>query len=387
MEYINVAPLKENVKDYSLLVKHNNLVQGKYSLEASEQKLLYKIFEEIQKKCYTTREVELRFKDFYTQYKGVLGKNITKKELKSLLESLQGKFVYIIKGDEYIRTQWYKILGKLDLSSVKLIIDEDVFEYVQSLDKNFTGLRIDSIYSFKSFYSMRIYELLKQWSETKELLCVEENKGYDNFTNFNKYVLEKAITEINEKSELTVEIERLKKGRVIEGIRFNIIQDLSKKNELPLDVPGSNISVSSDVQESLEVPNIHSSSSLDESSTGSKSINASSSVENFYIPEELRMDDRLKRVFSHEFNQFDFNDTDYFILLLEAEDCTLTKDKASSINIRNYKLFKNILDTKIKDFCYKQEQKMNEIQNDYEDLSLEERQLLFQSRVGGDYTI
>ena len=194
MEFIKVIPKKIDKKDYSLLVKHNNLIQGKYYLEASEQKLLYKIFEKIQKKSYTTRIVQINFQDFYNDYKSVLTKNITKKDFKNLIESLQDKKPYIIKGDEYIRTQWYKIYGKVDLSEVKLELDIDVFEYVQSLDKNFTGLRLETLYAFKSFHSMRIYELLKQWCETrteipytvdslKELLGIEDNAGYKNFFN------------------------------------------------------------------------------------------------------------------------------------------------------------------------------------------------------------
>ena len=130
MEFIKVIPKKIDKKDYSLLVKHNNLIQGKYYLEASEQKLLYKIFEKIQKKSYTTRIVQINFQDFYNDYKSVLTKNITKKDFKNLIESLQDKKPYIIKGDEYIRTQWYKIYGKVDLSEVKLELDIDVFEYV-----------------------------------------------------------------------------------------------------------------------------------------------------------------------------------------------------------------------------------------------------------------
>ena len=81
MEFIKVIPKKIDKKDYSLLVKHNNLIQGKYYLEASEQKLLYKIFEEIQKKSYTTRIVQINFQDFYNDYKSVLTKNITKKDV------------------------------------------------------------------------------------------------------------------------------------------------------------------------------------------------------------------------------------------------------------------------------------------------------------------
>ena len=335
MNFIEALPKKSDKKDYSLLVKHNNLVQGKYSLDASEQKLLYKIFEEIQKKEYTTREVRMNFQDFYKEYKSVLGMNITKTDFKNLIERVQDKKPYIIKGDEYIRTQWYKIYGKLDLSEVRLELDVDVFEYVQALDKNFTGLRLETLYSFKSFHSMRIYELLKQWCETrreipytldtiKELLGVEENAGYKNFTNFKKYVLDKALKEINEKSELTVEMEAVKEGRKVVGIVFKIVN-----YDKPERIKTSTVPEVPDEEPVQEVPA------------------EEPALSTFFIPEELKMDSRLKGLFEKQFNQYDFNDVDYMTALIETESMTLLKDDASSITALNYKLFAKILSNKI----------------------------------------
>ncbi|UWD50595.1 hypothetical protein NYR90_19840 (plasmid) [Clostridioides difficile] len=52
---------KEIFKDYNSLVKHNNLIQGKYTLSASEQKFVYKLFEIIQKRNYSSREISFKF--------------------------------------------------------------------------------------------------------------------------------------------------------------------------------------------------------------------------------------------------------------------------------------------------------------------------------------
>lgn len=360
MQYIETLPKKLDKKDYSLLVKHNNLVQGKYYLEASEQKLLYKIFEEIQKKGYTTREVVIKFNEFYNDYKSILGKNITKKDFKDLIENLQDKKAYIIKDDEYIRTQWYKIYGKLDLSEVKLQLDEDVFEYVQSLNKNFTGLRLETLYAFKSFHSMRIYELLKQWSKTKteilysidtlkELLGVECNTGYKNFANFNKYVLQKAKKEINEKSELTIEVEGKKEGRAVKGVCFKIL-DIDKSNNTNL------VNPSKPIEELIEEPII--------------------GTNKFYIPKELNIDKKLETLFSRHFNKYNFNDIDYYSLLLEAEEIALGKDGTTLITALNYKLFAKILKTKIDNFEYRKKvEKENEEEERLYKLLTEEQRI------------
>lgn len=324
MQFIKSKAKENDSKNYSLIVKHNNLIQGRYYLEASEQKLLYKIFERVQKSGYTSREVSMDFKEFYNEYKGILGKNITRTDFKNLIESLQDKKPYIIKGDEYIRTQWYSIHGKLDLSSVKLIIDEYVFAYIQSLTKDFTGLRLESIYAFKSFHSMRIYELLKQWcnnrsdiayslDDLKQYLGVEENAGYKNFTNFNKYVIEKAIKEINEKSELNVHVEKIKEGRTVLGLNFvtiykpDMIPETKKKSAPSPEVPPTQPEA------------------------------------DFYIPEELPLDTKLHKLFKRQFNNYNFQELDYHNILMKASDITCKKDDVTVISGTNYKLFATVL--------------------------------------------
>ena len=335
---------KLDKKNYNLLVKHNNLIQCKYSLDPIEQKLLYKIFEDIQNNNYQSQEIVLKFKDFYRDFKGVLKSNISKKEFINLIKSTQKKMPYILKSDgTYIETQWYKIKGKLDLETldlildeVKLILDDDIFEYVQSLDRNFTGLKLESLYSFKSFYAMRIYELIKQWSNTKkeiifepvtlkELLGVDKIPSYKNYTNFRKKVIEKAIDEINEKSELDIEVIHDKKGgKSVKEIKFIIKNDKEKIN----------------IDEDKE-----------------KVVAFTEETKQFNIP-EIKFDVGFDNVFSRQFKDYDFANPDYHLLLLESKDITLSKDglpKDSPIGRTNYRLFAQTLKNKIETYKAKKE--------------------------------
>lgn len=335
---------KLDKKNYNLLVKHNNLIQCKYSLDPIEQKLLYKIFEDIQNNNYQSQEIVLKFKDFYRDFKGVLKSNISKKEFINLIKSTQKKMPYILKSDgTYIETQWYKIKGKLDLETldlildeVKLILDDDIFEYVQSLDRNFTGLKLESLYSFKSFYAMRIYELIKQWSNTKkeiifepvtlkELLGVDKIPSYKNYTNFRKKVIEKAIDEINKKSELDIEVIHDKKGgKSVKEIKFIIKNDKEKIN----------------IDEDKE-----------------KEVAFTEETKQFNIP-EINFDVGFDNVFSRQFKDYDFANPDYHLLLLESKDITLSKDglpKDSPIGRTNYRLFAQTLKNKIETYKAKKE--------------------------------
>ena len=233
-----------SMDDYNKWIQQNNFIQAKYALEAYEQKLLYKIFEAVKQSDYKAKVITLDFQTLYTQYKNVIKKNITKKEFRILIKNLQKKLVYITQNNKCICTQWYKVRGKLELPEITFILNEAVLKYIQALNKTLKDVKIETMYTFKSFYAMRLYELVKQWAGThisltyeihvlKELLCVENNSSYNNFANFNKYVLEKAIREINEKSELIIQANQIKTGHTIKSVKFTIIQVEEQAEAIP----------------------------------------------------------------------------------------------------------------------------------------------------------
>lgn len=93
--------------------------------------------------------------------------------------------------------------------------------------------QLKNIISLKSQYSVRLYPKLKDrpfgWTvpviELREMLGATAS-SYDVFKDFNKHVLQKAIKEINEITDITVTTENVRKGRSVVSIRFTV----SEKN-------------------------------------------------------------------------------------------------------------------------------------------------------------
>lgn len=378
-------------RDYQSLVKHNNLIRGKYTLEASEQKLLYKLFEHVQKNNYTTRELNLSFVDFYREFKGVLNKNISKADFKNLVEGLQDKKPYIIIGDEFIRTQWYKIRGKLDYEEVKLILDDDVFKYIQVQEKNFTMLRLESVYSFKKFYTMRIYELLKQWSNTKKIvhitieelkkyLDIEDNTGYKNFSNIKKYILEPATKEINDKSELTISYEPIKEGRKVVAIDFNIIDQLpafkypkmeKKKLETAEGQPQAEEIIITEVDDILndsegnKIPVKQKCFDVDaiqeQQVKQPTAEEVKPALQGCKYPEFTALNKQALRSLNIYFRGMDFTQGELFDAFIKAENKTMEKDDIDIIDVNSFSYFKAVLEGEINDieFRKKEQEKLN----------------------------
>ena len=91
--------------------------------------------------------------------------------------------------------------------------------------------QLKNIISLKSQYSVRLYPKLKDrpfgWtikvSELRKMLGATA-ASYDVFKDFNKHVLQKAIKEINEITDISVTTENVRKGRAVESIRFKVTE-------------------------------------------------------------------------------------------------------------------------------------------------------------------
>ena len=91
--------------------------------------------------------------------------------------------------------------------------------------------QLKNIISLKSQYSVRLYPKPKDrpfgWTvsvaELREMLGATA-ASYDVFKDFNKHVLQKAVKEINEITDITVTTENVRKGRSVESIRFKVTE-------------------------------------------------------------------------------------------------------------------------------------------------------------------
>ena len=109
-----------------------------------------------------------------------------------------------------------------------------VIEHVTKIDgfeQYFTSYHLKKTADFKSVYAVRLYELLMQWKSVGKTPIYELNKfrsqlgiGVNEYTRmeaFKRRVLDIAVNQINELSDIIVKYEQHKQGRSISGFSFN----------------------------------------------------------------------------------------------------------------------------------------------------------------------
>lgn len=156
------------------------------------------------------------------------------------------RFSFVDSEGKLVKSRWIQRVRYLDdEGAIEIVFTTDVVKGITRLDgaeQFFTQYLLSQTANLNSVYSVRLYELLAQWKAAGKTPVFELslfrgqmglNDGeYRDMSNFKKRVLDLAVNEINEKTDLTVSYTQEKKGRVIHGFKFTVKQkQKAVKNE------------------------------------------------------------------------------------------------------------------------------------------------------------
>lgn len=127
------------------------------------------------------------------------------------------------------RTRWVTAVDYLpELGQLRTYLAPKVIPYVTHLAGEFTSYRLKYVAAMTSVYAIRLYELLVQWqSEGEREVEIEWLKEqfqipdkYSRMYDFKKRVLQPAVDQINEHSNLWVRWSQRKMGRQVVALQF-----------------------------------------------------------------------------------------------------------------------------------------------------------------------
>ena len=212
-----------------VVVKDNRLIQkARFNLTATQQRFLAYVISKIKPTDKELTEYEIRVDDFC--YLCGIDKNWFYSEFINLVEDFDNKSFWIENEKELYKFRWFDdTTYQKGKGKIKVTLSKRLREYLIDLTKTFTSYELYNIMALKSKYAIRLFELFKSYAyrrdieldieELKELLCAT---SYKNFADFKKRVLEPAIQEIREYTELNVSYEPKTKGKKVVEIKFII---------------------------------------------------------------------------------------------------------------------------------------------------------------------
>jgi len=211
-----------------LVIKHNDLINAKYKLTLNEQKLVFYAITKIDRDRERFDLIDFNITEF-TELLGTTNERFT--EIREIAEGLMDKKIEIITENSIIITRWLdSIEYTRNTGTIELEFSTKLIPYLLQLKGHFTKYELQNIVHFKNKYSIRLYELLKQYEtigkrefeldDLKQLLGCEDM--YNEFKHFNNDVLKKTIKEINTYTDVTVNYEKVTKGRKVVGLKFTV---------------------------------------------------------------------------------------------------------------------------------------------------------------------
>ena len=221
-----------------LVVKDNALINASYNLEVTEQRLILLSIiraRETGQGISSDSKLEIHASDYASRFD--VTKEAAYNALKNAVNNLfERKFSFkeIHKDTNkeiVVKSRWVSRIAYVDdLATLEVTFAPDVVPLITRLEKQFTSYQLKQVAQLTSKYAIRLYEFLIAWrnvgktpvislSEFREKLGLEINE-YQKMVNFKSRVLEPAIKQINELTDINVKYEQYKTGRSISGLSF-----------------------------------------------------------------------------------------------------------------------------------------------------------------------
>jgi len=217
------------MKKNAIIVKSNKLIEAKYKLTLQEQKLILTMLSMIKPTDDEFQEYNITAQEL-SELWGVSVEHIYK-EADEVTDRLHKRFVTLKdpNKEKFIKYSWLsKSIYHNGVLTLKF--NSELKPHLLQLSEKFKSYKLEQVLKLKSGYSIRIYELLKQYenigsrtlniNELRNILDIAIDE-YKLYSDFKRKVIQQAQKEL-QNSDLQFDFEEIKNGRKVVEIRFII---------------------------------------------------------------------------------------------------------------------------------------------------------------------
>ena len=214
----------------SRVTKANALIKASYRLKLEEQRLILMCLAQIDPREIVPKKITI-YADEYARRFGLCKKSAYC-QLRAVSKGFYQRDIYIQdpakSRQSHIR--WVQQVDYFDgQGRVDLYFSDNIKLYLGKLTGDFSSYYLENVAGLSSNYSIRLYEMIAQWSDIRneiELPLAEFRDRllltgkYATFDNLRRRVIEPALLDLNRKSNLDVNWQSIRRGRKVERLRF-----------------------------------------------------------------------------------------------------------------------------------------------------------------------
>ena len=225
------------MKNRNVVKQDYHLNNARYKLDTNEMKFIAISIAQIDTDDDELKEYEVKISELETKLQAE--QNETR--LKRFAKRLMSKPLEVPTADGWAVYNWFSKMEYVkNEAKFKVQIHKDLKVYLLDFKKRFVKYNLKYILALTSNYSIRIYQLLKEYEKlTKRTFTVEElqdilqvPKSLKIYANFKNKVLKVAERELIEHCDIFFEYEEIKQSRKVTEILFRIKKnkDILEKN-------------------------------------------------------------------------------------------------------------------------------------------------------------
>lgn len=212
--------------------QHNALTNARYEYSELQLDLLFFLVSKLRKEQKTT-VYELNIRDLST----LTGKKYNPAYLHKATADMGSRVFEVLTEKSYEQLWMFqRVKYLLGQGIIEIKLTEDILPFLFDLKDNFTSYELASALRLTSKYAKRVYQLCSQWKDKgetkkydlqdfKKMLGLLDEKGNEKLKQIGQLrekVLDVAVKQINEHTELHVSYSLEKKVRTFKNIVFTV---------------------------------------------------------------------------------------------------------------------------------------------------------------------
>lgn len=230
--------------------QHNAITSARYDYTACQMDIFFYLLSRLRRNDGPNHEYTIHLKDV----EQLTGRQWNYQQLREATADM-GSRMFEVESDHsykqlwmFQRVEYIKLKGCLQIQ-----LAEPIRPFLFNLKENFTSYELHSALKLTSKYAKRIYQLVSQWKdkettrtysldEFKQMLYLKDPKGksaelFQNISQLKARVLDIAVRQVSEHTDLRIDYQLLKRGKAYESVRFTIARQQPKQLPIEFDKP------------------------------------------------------------------------------------------------------------------------------------------------------
>lgn len=226
--------------------QHNVITSARYDYTACQMDIFFYLLSQLRRHDPPNHEYTLHVKDI----EQLTGRQWNYQQLREATADM-GSRMFEVENDQSYQQLWMfqrveYVKGK---GCLQIQLAEPILPFLFNLKENFTSYELHSALKLSSKYAKRIYQLVSQWKDKeatptypidklKQMLYLKDPNGkqpelFQNVSQLKARVLDIAVRQVSEHTDLRINYQLVKKGRSYESVRFTI--DRQQPRQLPIE--------------------------------------------------------------------------------------------------------------------------------------------------------